>query len=426
MIGRDILKFIFKNYVPYLNDIPLSLFAKEEELELFHYFKNYFEKYNELPNQDSFQFFLGTDISKYLVIVDEIFNGKNFNNFTQQTLIEEIKVRKWKDAVIKGVGNLGNNDDILKNIDKDFSSLLKAKTYDITDLAKTYDLSDAPFNLNSSNNVVKPFLKELEYMLEDGGFFSPQNIVIMGGAKSFKTGLLYIMAIDFFRKGKHVYIADVENGVQRAVLRLLQTLMGYTKAEVRDNYDKCIEQYNFIKNVTGGSLTIKGYRQKVESVLNVETDIDNIPDYKPNVIIYDYLDIMGGKNSDKRLNIQDNYYHCSSLNKKYNCFSVTVSKITDKGMYKKVNEPSHIAEDKEKLYNADTILSLSRTKEDIESNRGRICPLMLRDGLRTNIPIEIIIDADRMKITYNDNASDTGGFNERVGFDDFSERLGKT
>lgn len=426
MIGKDILKYLFKNYVAYIDDIPLNLFVKEKEKELFILFKEYFKEYNELPNLESFKYFLGKDYKDYIVLIDDIFSGEGLTNFIGQTLLEEIKLQKWRDSILKSVSVLDDPKDTKENMDKHFAEILKAKTYDIKEIEKHYELCDAPILINKKENVTTPFLKELEYMLEDGGFFSPQNITIMGGAKSFKTGLLLIMAVDWFKKGKHIFIADVENGVHRTTLRMMQTIMGYTKDEVRDNYDKCIEGYNYYKKLMGGSIMIKGYRQKVESVLNVELDIDNIPNYKPDVIIYDYLDIMGGKNADKRLNIQDNYYFASSLNKKYGSFSVTVSKITDKGMYKKVNIPQDIAEDKEKLYNSDAVFSLSRTRDDIENNEGRICPLAMRDGVTTTIPIEIQIDALRMKITYNEQAGSSADGSKSVGFEDFAERLGAT
>ena len=424
MVGEDILRFLFKNRVTFLADIPVSLFAKKDELEIFQYFKQYIEKYNELPNKDSFVFHLGDSYKNYLLLVDKVFKDSTLSNFVEKTLLDNIKLQKWRDSLIKGIGYFDSDDSTLENMDKVFSDILKAKTFDVKPLDKPLGLEDCPIFKKDSYKITKPFLKEWELMLEDSGFFTPQNIVIMGGAKSFKTGLLIVKVADFFLKGKHVYVADVENGVERTTVRIFQALMGYTKTEVRDNFDKCIEYYNYCRKINGGSITIKGYRQKVDSVINVEIDIDNTPEYKPDVIIYDYLDIMGGKNSDKRLNIQDNYYAASALNKKYGCFSFTVSKITDKGMYKKVNKPTDIAEDKEKLYNADAVYSLSRTEQDIEDNIGRICPLLIRDGLNYSKPIEIRIDDQRMKITINDDYKETGEYNKRVGFDDFSERLG--
>ena len=181
-------------------------------------------------------------------------------------------------------------------------------------------------------------------------------------------------------------------------MRLRQAILKCSKEEAKVSEKRFKKHYDKIRTTTGGELRIKSYAQRVHGVENVSRDIERLNDFNPDVIFYDYIDVMGGKEKDKRLRIQENYYAASATNKKYDCFCVSVSKLTRGGQYKDINTVEDIAEDSEKSYNADAIFALSRTKEDVEDGVGRIVPILLRDGQRSFDPVEIEVDFEKMNI----------------------------
>ena len=135
-------------------------------------------------------------------------------------------------------------------------------------------------------------------------------------------------------------------------------------------------------------MKIDFYPPKVKSIADVEAELEYLRDeynWIPNMICYDYLDLMkpiNPKVTDKRLAIQEVYFDAIRLNKKWGTFAITMSQVTRDAVNKKTLSMKDFAEDFGKAANAHAAFALCQDEEEEKLNITRIVPVMQREGVQ--------------------------------------------
>lgn len=227
------------------------------------------------------------------------------------------------------------------------------------------------------------YIPELNNLTKAGGFYSPQLIIFLGGPKSFKTGFLLNLAVNHALDGLKVLYADFENGKEELTTRLQQCMCQCSEEDLQtDKNRRIFRDVSREIEEAGGSVHLKCFYGRKDSINKVDHYIGDLiakDEWKPDVIIYDYMDIIG-ESTDRRLGSQYNYIYAININKKYSTFSYSISKVTRDAIEKGDIKAMHIAEDTEKLYNAHAIFALNVDSEDRQSNRMRITSIYQRRG----------------------------------------------
>jgi KaiC/GvpD/RAD55 family RecA-like ATPase len=224
-------------------------------------------------------------------------------------------------------------------------------------------------------------------MTSAGGFYSPQLIIFLGGPKTFKTGLLINLATEYALDGLNVFYADFENGADELLVRFQQCLCECTEDDLeKEEFRKMYKSRKKAIKTAGGGIYLRSFYARVDSMKSVEKEIDLLikaEEFIPDVIFIDYLDIVGTSDPyvhERRLIIQDNYLRAVSLNKKYDCFTFSISRVKQSGFDKTKLGVGDMGEDSEKVYNAHAVFSYVRDENDRRANMARISSLVQRKG----------------------------------------------
>jgi len=231
------------------------------------------------------------------------------------------------------------------------------------------------------------FLQSLNDMTSAGGFYAPQLIVFLGGPKTFKTGLLINLAVEYAYAGKKVFYADFENGLREMRTRLQQCVCHCTEDElVLPKWRKFYKKNKQLINDIGGGVYLRSFFGRIDSIKSIEKDIDTlikVEKWVPDILIIDYLDIVGASDHnlrERRLIIQDNYIRTVALNQKYDCFTFSISKVKQTAYNKDRYTIEDFGEDAEKAYNAHAAFAFVRDQDDFQAHRARISALVQRRG----------------------------------------------
>ncbi|MCB9047632.1 MAG: hypothetical protein H6550_15975 [Chitinophagales bacterium] len=255
------------------------------------------------------------------------------------------------------------------------------------------------------------FLKQVNAMTAAGGFYAGQNIIFLGGAKRFKTGLLLNAAYDYAATGTPVFIADTENGKELTRARLKQVALACTRKELIRYRDAFIEGVSRVLPF-GGDVVVHFFPpgSTVEDIDEVLTYYETEYGWRPKCIIHDYVDRYKPRDKyirERRFQIQAVYADVDWLNAKWGTFSLTVSPITADANDKWALEEKDFGEDKAKIYNCTAAFAINRIKPERKLGTLRITPIAQREGVEfldnAATTCAIKVDAEVMQITELDS-----------------------
>ena len=399
-----LLKFLFqdkdaKKYKDYLDQ---SVFDVPVWQLIFGLWKEYVNKYNNIPSKSSFIEYTdrAAKCSKGAVTAEvytELLNtiavvytpNGNEYEFTKDVIIEY--------ARRKGVRNLFSSkaDKIklatVEDLDNIYTELRRIVS--IGAEAKDEDKNRGGFLFRDGNSQVQnnlsdghpTFLHGLNRMTAARGFYSPQLILLMGGPKAFKTGLILSILIEYARSGLNVFIADAENGVNSIRTRIKQNLLECERHEV-SQYGADLK--NILKRIKsyGGDIVPHFFPAYISTLDHVDAELERLAikeEWVPNIIFYDYLQLFSSSNKkilNKQDQIQDVYHHAIRLNNKWNTFAFTAIKVKREAVSKLVLKADDIGVDFGQAYNCHATFALCRTELESQEGNARIVPVLQREG----------------------------------------------
>lgn len=371
--NKDILTKLKKGY-----------FHDPEHKKLYDVLTKHVKTYNNIPNFSILADYYPDD-SDWSELCHDLVLPVDDQKYIETKIDQHIKQESLKELLTRYLPDIKDG--------KDRFPQLLTGLEEISAMSSTADnfegvfLEDSVIDLQAA--VGHPtFIDSLNAMTSAGGFYSPQLVIFLGGPKSFKTGLLINLAVEYAYDGMRVFYADFENGIAEMQVRQQQCVLKCTEEDLDSKaMRKKWMTERKVMAANGGSLYIRSFIARKDTMRTVESEIDRLikqKKWKPDVIVIDYLDIVGSANVSKdmqrRLSIQDNYLTAVSLNKKYGAFTFSISKVKQSAYDKKDFSISDFGEDAEKVYNAHAAFAFMRDEDDHKFHRARIAPLVQRRG----------------------------------------------
>lgn len=386
----------------YVIMLDADLFDSPVDKQLYKLLKSYSAKYNSTPSYKMFSDYLDVAIQKSKTpvskeIVERLRNRlaalyvplDGGSDYIRDRIIDYAMRKRTKDLSLLMVDNIDSADeDVYTRYYTEMKKILQLREGDdeFERNAGGFLFRDHEKHMDAfEQQKIHPFfLKSINDMTAAGGFYQGQNIVFMGGAKRFKTGLLLNGAIDYAVTGTKVFYADTENGIDPLRMRLKQVLLQCTRKEVikyREEFSSMSE-----KALKFGGDLITHYFPKGSSI----DDIDEVLQYywneygwKPEIIFHDYGHKYRARNKnirERRFQIQDVYGDIDWLNAKWGTLSFTVSPVSSGATDKWVLDEKDFGEDKAIAYNCHASFAINRTKKEMELGTARITPIVQREG----------------------------------------------
>jgi hypothetical protein len=217
------------------------------------------------------------------------------------------------------------------------------------------------------------------------------------------------VAYGYVLDGLNILICDTENGVQQLRGRLEQRIIEATYKEVnipenREILDRMIADTLLER---GSDVRVEFFIAGKDTIEDVEArikELDEIHNFKPDVIIWDYIDNFGC--SDKRIlqkheKISYNYIQAIQLQAKLNAFGFTASHVNRSGAKEKIYTKETLGGDYAKAANAHAGFAIHATEDEKIAGVGRIYPVFQREGLdyvNDDTTTFLLMQKDRMTI----------------------------
>jgi len=416
---EDVLKYVMQerlgHYIGYLEKDAFDLHEHRIILDLV---KGYYARYKVMPTKHSIVHFFN-ESAEAMGLSEELASILLETVLSLYTDKLEADAPYVEDKLIEFCKTQG-----ARRIFEEFSAELAENTYvSDADIAKMYRKMATLVNLGQHTEqsvqghwLIKEtytklaqeghptYLQALNNMTAAGGFHTPQLIIWMSEPKGFKTGLTISVAVQYVRMGYNVFYADTENFVDDIIERAEQAMTEMTVTELRDNM-KYLRNLKLQYRHTQGEMRAEFFMPKKATLVDVDIKLQQLKEehnWVPDIIVYDYLDNFepAGKDLQKRLAIQDVYFHAIRLNVKYGTFAFSPSQVGRQAVNKAVIKMTDFAEDFGKAANAHAAFALCRTDEERKAGVARVVAVMQRKGKNAQkaIPCFIEVDEDRMLI----------------------------
>lgn len=403
-----LLKFLFqykeaKAFKDYLDD---SLFDVPQAKFLYSVWEDYVTRYNNIPVKAAFIEFTDKELKRSKQVLKEDKHTEVRNSIAQAYTPSELDIEFTADVIIefarrKGIRNVFTTKadkikhasvDDLDAIGQEVNRVLRIGRDSVDDVKRrggrmVKDYSNQSDELLSVGHPT--FLRSINSMTSAGGFYPPQGILLAGGPKAFKTGILLKLAVEYARSGLNVFIADAENGLASIKTRLKQTWLECERQEVPSLKPELAHIMKLVGRY-GGEIVPHAFSSGQSTLADVEAELqrlDTEENWRPNVIIYCMLQLF--QSTNKKLFketevIQDVYKHAKRINTKYNTFYFTEGKLSKSSIGMWAPKPEHIGKDFDQAFNADSTWVLCRTEDEVKAGTARIIPMFQREGVTYN------------------------------------------
>jgi len=151
-----------------------------------------------------------------------------------------------------------------------------------------------------------------------------------------------------------------------------------------------------------GKLVLKTYPTKSATTQTIRNHLERLKmrGFKPDVVVVDYGDLLKSLHPSKeavRHDLSSIFEELRQIAQIYDCAVVTASQSNRSASSDDLVTMESIAESYGKVWCADTVLSLSRNQQEMETNSGRLYIAKSRSG-RANVVFQAFIDWSRAKI----------------------------
>jgi KaiC/GvpD/RAD55 family RecA-like ATPase len=419
-----LLKFLFhqKDAKKYRKYLESDIFDNPDAKFIYSLWDNYIDRYGSVPSKPYFLEFFSKVCKKnksFAITADTeraLLRSINdiYDTFENDVVFIEEEIllfaqKKLTKNFIRDYAEKVNDDD------EDMFAAMQKEITAIANLRKEFEKGGPPEikfmfkNLGQNNFHHAPasptFLKALNKMTSARGFYTPQNIVFLGGPKSFKTGLLLNLAIEFARDGLKVYYSDTENGERSITQRIEQGVIKCEVHELGDRKDHLVIMQDRMRAMGGEIVMGRHFDSTLD---DVDADLERIfneTGWKPDVIVHDYLDKY--RCSDKSIReehrqLDQIFKHAVTLNEKWGTFSVGVSVIKQDAFQDEIIDVGDFGRSASKAYNCHAAFGICRNEWELQNGYARIIPAVQREGTpykgNAETTCSIQLDENIMKI----------------------------
>ena len=418
---EDLMKFLVqeKEAKKYIEILEQDVFDLDNYKFVFTLLKGFYQKYKSQPSKGNLLEYFdrelkeakykGEDLSNITSLVEntikDIYIPLTANiQQIREVLIEEYQLKLMRNVLIENAAKMKTaNADIVKDVFKQVSDIKKLGEYDINEEENhgTFALRDFGLSTRKQLNPSPTYLDGLNALTSVRGFYAPQLIIFMGGPKSFKTGFLINLALNYVRNGKKVYYVDCENGETRILDRFYQCMLEATWEEFNSgDLDELHKEMVNRFSVLVGDFLAEFYPAHTKSVQDVEIRLNELKteeNWQPDIICWDYPDLMKPNDwriKEKRLQIQAVYFDIINLHKKLKVFGLGLTQVGRNASRKSNRDETDFAEDFGKAANAHASFSLERDEDEREAGVMRVVPVVQRDGIPSHFKRACFVRVD--------------------------------
>jgi len=402
-----LIKYLFQHkearaYKDYLDE---GLFDIPMDKAVYSAWAEYVTQRNSIPTKAAFIEFVDRDVKRSKQGIKPEKYNELLNAIAKAYTLAELDIDFTQDLIIeyairKGMRNVFTSQadkikratvDDLKAIGQEVYRVLRTGADNAADIKARGGFMLRDWDKNTTDDVMAKghptFLKSINRMMNTKGFHPPQNILLLGGPKAFKTGVLLKLGVEYCRSGLNVFVADLENGLASIKLRIKQTWLECEMHEVAQLKPELKQVLSTVQRY-GGEIVPHYFPAGASTLGDVEAELDRLAEeegWVPNVIIYCMLQLFSSTN--KKLFketeiIQDVYKHAKRINNKYNCFSITEGKLNKSSLGKWAPKGEDIGKDFDQAYNTDVTFVLARTEDEVKAKTARLLPLFNREGVQ--------------------------------------------
>jgi replicative DNA helicase len=248
--------------------------------------------------------------------------------------------------------------------------------------------------------------------LLDGGFHPKEIYCIAAVPGGGKTMLLGNIALNTYLQGKNVLVYTFETSTERLMMRYFANLTGMNKKEILNSEDTLKERFSNLQEIADtGNLILKEYNANEVSSNDLMAhivDLEMYLDFKPDIILADYLLIM--KANDRSLSSENSYKYYKTVTEELRNIGKTISvpvvtacQINREGMGDKGGSKAHVTakdvSESRGIYDTvDVFWTITQTTNDYKNNRMYLYFDKHRHD-KTGIKIEYKVNYEHMKIT---------------------------
>jgi len=419
----------------YIQAVGSELFDLDVTKTVFDLLQTFDERYNSQPSIGNMLEFFDREIRQaksgdlsdvYKEVekeIKEIYRPFTANtNQIREIIIQEYQARLMKELFIEKGSELKTGDkDIIKDVFTRVSDIKRIGDNDFEqeDNRGIFALRQYGEGKRTIIEGSPTYLRQLNRMTSTGGFYSPQLVILMAAPKSFKTGTLINVAMNYVRDGKNVYYVDCENGEGKILDRFYQSMLGanwseYSSGELDDTLKEMVGRFKAM----GGEFKADFYPANSNTIADVEAELERLKlehGWEPDIICYDYLDLMNPndyKITEKRLKIQAVYFDAIKLQKKSGIFGIGLSQVSKGAVSQKIITMTDFAEDFGKAANCHAAFALCKIPDEEEAGVMRITPVAQRDGVGVSSGMACFVAVDESRMTVKEITKDE--WKERV------------
>jgi replicative DNA helicase len=346
---------------------------------------DYKDKYKNHPSNDTIKTILKTELGQENEKVQEEVK-KLFVKIVSQDIVENedfikdqslqfCKKQVLKKAMIESIDLLHKasfdeihtliNDALKKGISNDVGHDF------ILDFESRYQIK--------MRNPISTGIETIDRLMK-GGPGKGDLCIIMAPSGAGKSFFLVWMGAQALKNGKNVVHYTMELSDLHTGNRYDSCLTGVSLNDLHSYKDQIYEK---IKEVSG-KLIIKEYPTKSISVRGIKNHLEKIKQrgIPIDLIIVDYLDILKSSSSykDKRYELESITEELRAIGQYYGVPLWTATQTNRGGTNEEIIDLTSISEAYSKVFPADFIMTLSRTKNDKVTNTGRIFVAKNRNG----------------------------------------------
>ena len=411
-LEKDIFKAFLQSkkiWIQFESHIESNFFTNKADQFLFQIFKKYWSKYKHLPTKNQCLTFLkkaegltnskitANDISKIESIYDSLSTNPLMEHELEHLSMEMrkfIKRNKLEIALFESAANIA---------DEDKYDEIEAKIKEAVMWKDDVDLGISIFNnidqrYNKLEEIYKNVIKTPWAQLNDalgGGLFEKEIYCIIAPSGVGKSIALSNIATYVYSKlQKKVVYISLELSEARLGQRIDVSITGIKMGEIIQQRDKVKEYWKKLIKNNPGDLRIKEFPTSSVSSKIIENYIYSLSIYenfKPDLIIIDYADILLPNEEDKKagsyINAGRVVEQMRALGYIYECPVLTATQ-SNRGGYNidiaDFNE-THIGESMKKLFTLDTLIVLNSTDSQRMVGEADMKILKCRNGAKNSI-----------------------------------------
>lgn len=367
-----------------------ELFEKRYTQEIAELLREYFYKYDTVPDMEILEAMIQSSLSKNPIIkkacADFLTKMKDKPLNGDMEYVKENALNYFRTQNIRTV----LSDDILPKINvanfEDILPMLK-KAIELgsdRNIGYEYNKDEEDRFIEIEENKIKTPWKYVDNLL-DGGWGAKRLVTIIGAAGAGKSHMLVNVGVGALMQGKTVIHYPLELDYVEVARRYDACIAG---VEINSVPNRKVEVLAKLKKLIPDSanLIIKEYPMMYASTQTIKSHISRLrlKGIEPDIVVVDYGDLLKpiSKNGEEpRHNLRAVWQELKALAQELEIPVVTATQTNRSGYDSDVITADQVSEDFSKIMTSDVILTMARNLEQKASGLGKMHMAKNRQGV---------------------------------------------